>query len=135
MVFPLVFYTHLKAHSMCVCAYLTCLCVRCLRRASLKVCVARSAPVPFIRWRPQERDYRERNKPAEVRDTRQKKPHIIREGRAEGTGGGRGRVTEAGEQTEVRFQTGLIEYKSSSYSQLLEVVSAVVLKLFHIKDP
>lgn len=63
--------------------YLTCLCVRCLRRDSLRVCAARSAPLPFIRWRPQERDYRERNKPAEVREARQKKPHIIREGRTE----------------------------------------------------
>lgn len=32
--------------------YLTCLCVRCLCRASLRVYVPRSAPLPFIRWRP-----------------------------------------------------------------------------------
>jgi len=57
-------------------------------------------PLAFIRWRSQERDYGERNKPAEVRGRRQKKPHIIRGGRVEGMGGGRGRLTEATEQND-----------------------------------
>lgn len=89
------------------CVYLTCMCVRCLRQASLRVCVARSEPLPFIRWRPRERDYGERNKPAEVRGAGQKKPHIIREGRTERMGGGRGGLTEAGDQ----FLIELMQYK------------------------
>jgi len=42
--------THLQVNSVCV--YRTCLCVRCLQQASLKMCTTRSAPFLFICWRP-----------------------------------------------------------------------------------
>lgn len=119
--------THLQAYSIWVCVHLTCLCVRCLRRASLRVCVARSAPLPFIRWRPQERDYVQRNKPAEVRGARQKKPHIIREGRTEGMGRGTGGRTEAGEQTEevTNRMIRVLDCTCSCFSHLLLEVNYV----------